>query len=252
MVCGANGNRSNLVHFFGKLSAEIMVTCAPIGWSGYANLLHYKTVAPCKSEVGMYNTIYKNVSRKFLPKDVYDNSQRKLAKKVLKNQKRMHETQRPKPDLRLRRYVQNPSNDPTYAARSDNVFHERPFFPPIRKNLPITSYLPYSPKEVSTIVKRLSTYDKYRVPESRGYPIPTPEPSWTKEMKKYNEDDIQEVVNRLSHYDPEFHPPESRGSVRTHLQSRGTTAATQAPSRGKSSKEKSEVDGKPLNTAVQN
>ncbi|XP_062605279.1 uncharacterized protein LOC134267078 [Saccostrea cucullata] len=227
-----------------------MLTCAPIGWSSYAPLMHYKTVTPCKSEVGMYNTIYENVSRKFLPKDVYDNSQRKIAKRVLKKQKRIHETQRPKPDLRIRRHVRNPSNDPTYAAKSDNVFHERPFFPPIKKNLPMTSYLPYTPQEVNSIVKRLSTYEKYRVPESRGYPMPSPEPSWTKEAKKYNENDVQEVVNRLSHYNPEFHPPESRGSVRTHLQSRGTTAATRVQSRGKSSQEKTQDDPKSAISAV--
>lgn len=229
-----------------------MVTCAPIGWSSYAQMYHYKKVAPCKSEVGMYNTIYENISKKFLPKDVYDNSQRKVAKKVLEKQKLIHETQRPKPDLRIRRYVRNPSNDPTYAAKSDNVFHERPFFPPIKKNLPITSYLPYSSKEVNTIVKRLSTYNRYRVPESRGYPVPSPEPSWTREEKKYSENDIQDVVNRLSQYDPEFHPPESRGSVRPNLQSRGTTAATstRGVSRGKSFKEKLEDEAKPAISAV--
>lgn len=227
-----------------------MVTSAPIGWSSYAQLCHYKKVTPCKSEVGMYNTIYENVSKKFLPKYVYDNSQRKLAKKVLKKQKLIHETQRPKADLRIRRHVRNPSNDPTYAARSENVFHERPYFPPIKKNLPITSYLPYSPKEVSTIVKRLSTYDKYRVPESRGYPVPSPEPSWMKEDKKYSESDIQVVVNRLSQYDPESYPPESRGSTRTHLQSRGTTAATstRGVSRGKSFREKAGDDAPPAIT----
>ena len=72
--------------------------------------------------------------------------------------------------------------------------------------------IPGSARSFMSDVHKGSVYDPEKAPDSRGYLVRLKKPIVYK--KKYTEAEIQNIVHRLTDYDPATHPAESKGNMR--------------------------------------
>lgn len=217
----------------------------PIGWSSVRGSLHYKSVFPTMPDTGMQVTLHKNLTKRLQPKEVIALNQQniEMARRILHRQRvalrlfsgsrlnlkgsTPHET-----SSRLHRQSIRNSNDAfnrdnadTYSnmrSEASTLITEASLYGPPRESLTRDGTLPSvyrgmtpipgSTRSVMSDMNRGSTYDPEKAPDSRGYLVRLKKPIVYK--KKYTEAEIQNIVHRLTDYDPATHPAESKGCVR--------------------------------------
>ena len=217
----------------------------PIGWASMRSSLHYKTVLPTMPDVGMQVNLHKNLSKRLQPKEMvlFGQTNVDAARKILHRQRvalklysgsrlnlkgsTPHETssrlhghmlrQQTCADGFLRDGSDNFSN---YRSEGSTMLTEASLY----GTLPLISAgaergrggmspIPSSAQSVRFgVTDRMTTYDPEKQPDSRGYLVKLKKPIVYK--KKYTESEIQNIVKRLTDYDPLTHPAESKGAVR--------------------------------------
>ncbi|KAH3897269.1 uncharacterized protein LOC127864595 [Dreissena polymorpha] len=219
----------------------------PIGWASMRHSLHYKTVFPTVPDVGMQATLHRNLSKRLQPREMIEINQQniEMARRILHRQRvalklfsgsrlnlkgsTPHET-----SSRLHRqpmrsstcpdgfYRENSETFSNMRSEGSTLLTEASLYGPPRESLTRESLLPnlYG-RNMSTIPgsarsifsdQNISTYDPEKAPDSRGYLVKLKRPIVYK--KKYTEAEVQNIVRRLTDYDPETHPAESKGTVR--------------------------------------
>ncbi|XP_060584349.1 uncharacterized protein LOC132740465 [Ruditapes philippinarum] len=233
----------------------------PIGWSSMRNSLHYKSVFPTVPDVGMQVTLHRNLAKRLQPKETVltvNQYNIEMARRILHRQRvalrlysgsrlnlkgsTAHET-----SARLHRQPLRHSTCPDgfYKDNSDafsnmrsegsTLLTEASVYGTARESITRESTLPVLPERVrgmSTIPgsarsdlsdsPRYANCDPEKLPDSRGYLVKLKKPIVYK--KKYTEKEVQNIVNRLSDYDPISHPAESKGYVR-----QGPAVVSQVP-----------------------
>ena len=195
-----------------------MTSRAPTGWSTSRRAMHYKAVVPERDD-GLFFKLHKRVKKSLLPKGSRDDEENaRIARRILTRQRRLHEKQRQSrwnnaesSDLDFVSYKPNyDSSVSTAAATTNHLLHKRHIYlPPVGRTTCITSDTNYSSDDINRIVLRLTMCDYARIPESKGYAKITPQ---TKQRGKlYTHREVSSIVDRLTDFDQEKHPPESRG-----------------------------------------
>ncbi|XP_062603097.1 uncharacterized protein LOC134264846 [Saccostrea cucullata] len=195
-----------------------MTSRAPTGWSTSRRAMHYKAVLPEKDD-GLFLNLHKKVRKSLLPKGSRDEKDNvKIAQRILARQRRLHEKQRQSrwnntdsSDLDLMSYKPNyDSSVSTTAANTSHLLHKRQIYlPPVGRTTCMTSDLSYTSDDIDRIVMRLTMCDFARIPESKGYAKITPQTKRRGKLHTYRE--VTSIVDRLSDFDQQKHPPESRG-----------------------------------------
>ncbi|XP_048735645.1 uncharacterized protein LOC125651096 [Ostrea edulis] len=197
-----------------------MASRAPTGWSTSRRAMHYKAVIPERDD-GLFLNLHKRVKKSLLPKGSRDDEENgKIAKRILSRQRRIHEKQRQSrwnksdsSNLDLVSYKPKyDSSVSTVAPSTSHLMHKRQIYlPPVGRTTCMTSDSSYTSDDIDRIVMRLTMCDLARVPESKGYVKITPQ---TKRRGKfYSQREVTGIVDRLSDFDQEKHPPESRGNT---------------------------------------
>lgn len=233
----------------------------PIGWASMRNSLHYKSVFPTMPDVGMQATLHKNLAKRLQPREAVltvNQNNIEMARRILHRQRvalrlysgsrlnlkgsTPHET-----SARLHRQPLRQSTCPEgfYRENSDafsiirsegsTLLTEASVYGPARESVTRESTLPVLPERgrgMSTIPgsarsdlsdsPRYANCDPEKLPDSRGYLVRLKKPIVYK--KRYSEKEVQNIVNRLSDYDPLTHPAESKGFVR-----QGPAVVSQVP-----------------------
>lgn len=219
----------------------------PIGWASMRSSLHYRSVFPTIPDVGMQVNLHKNLAKRLQPKEVLIVNQHNIdaARRILHRQRvalrlfsgsrlnlkgsTPHET-----SARLHRKPPTHDGSMLEAGRENSDIHsyarsegsqmltEASVYgggplPPLHlasagrggTMSPIPSAMSQYPDTARSVTERLATFDPEKVPESRGYIVKLDKPIVYK--KKYTEAEIQGIVRRLTEYDSNVYPPESKG-----------------------------------------
>lgn len=219
----------------------------PIGWSSMRHSMHYKSVFPTVPDVGMQVTLHKNLTKRLKPREIISLNQNniEMARKILHRQRvalrlfsgsrlnlkgsTPHET-----SSRLHRqpirhsacpdglYRDNSDAFSNMRSEGSTLITEASLYGPPRESITREGTLPSVYRGMTPIpgsartrvsdVPRGSTYDPEKAPDSRGYLVRLKKPIVYK--KKYTDAEIQNIVQRLTDYDPATHPAESKGCVR--------------------------------------
>lgn len=224
----------------------------PIGWSSMRGSMHYKTVFPAMPDVGMHNNLHKNLSKRLQPKEILAINQRNIenARRILYRQRvalklfsgsrlnlkgsTPHETSARLHRQPLRESTDRegfPNADAFSIMRSEGstLLTEASLygdgggggFPNIQRGR--SGHAGHTGRVMSPILDsrldnypnptdKMASYDPEKQPDSRGYLVKLNKPIVYK--KKYTETEIQNIVKRLTDYDPVTHPAESKGVVR--------------------------------------
>ncbi|KAL4217957.1 hypothetical protein ACF0H5_022696 [Mactra antiquata] len=219
----------------------------PIGWSSMRSSLHYKSVFPVIPDTGMQVNLHRNLAKRLQPREAINSVNQhniEMARKILHRQRvalrlfsgsrlnlkgsTPHETssrlhrqpirQRTCPDG-----FYNDNSDAYSNMRSEasTLLTEASLYGPPRESITRESALPVLPEVrygMSTIPGSTRSdiddspryaYDPQKSADTRGYLVKLNKPIVYK--KKYTEREIQGIVNRLTDYNPQTHPAESKG-----------------------------------------
>lgn len=214
------------------------------------NSLHYKSVFPTMPDIGMQATLHKNLARRLQPKEpvlVVNQYNIEMARRILHRQRvalRLFSGSRlnlkgSTPHETSARLHRGPVRQSTYTdgfhrensdafsnmrSEGSTLLTEASVYGPPRESVTRESTLPVLhersrgmsaiPLSARTDCSDSPRYacDPEKFPDSRGYLVKLKKPIVYK--KKYSEKEIQNIVNRLSDYDPETHPAESKGLMR--------------------------------------
>lgn len=204
--------------------------------------LHYKSVFPVMPDTGMQVTLHKNLTKRLQPKEVLALNQNniEMARRILHRQRvalrlfsgsrlnlkgsTPHETSA-RLHQKSHRHSAFPDNLDAYSnmrSEGSTLITEASLYGPPRESLTREGTLPSvyrgmtpipgSARSIMSDMHKGSTYDPEKAPDSRGYLVRLKKPIVYK--KKYTEAEIQNIVQRLTDYDPATHPAESKGNVR--------------------------------------
>lgn len=206
------------IHEHVQFGKKKMASRAPTGWSTSRRAMHYKAVVPDRDD-GLFLNLHKKVKKSLLPKGSRDEEENvRIAKRILARQRRLHEKQRQSrwnntdsSDLDLVSYKPNyDSSVSTAAATTNQLMHKRQLYlPPVGRTTCITTDSSYTSDDIDRIVLRLTMCDFARIPGSKGYAKITPQNK--RRGKLYTHREVSSIVDRLSDFDQQKHPPESRG-----------------------------------------
>ena len=191
--------------------------CQPIGWNTSRMNMHYKAVYPQKAGGGMQVNLHKNMTKSLLPKELHLEETRNIecARRILYRQK-----------IGAQVFVGGAGRSKTFLEewKANNYsLKQRPettpegvekkatFLPSVFSKMayPSTPNSRYSADDVARLVYRLSKKDPEKIPESKGYPVKFPATIVYK--KKYKEEEIDQIVRRLSTVSY-TRPSDTRGS----------------------------------------
>lgn len=213
----------------------------PIGWASQRSTLHYKTVFPAMPDVGMHVNLHRNLAKKLQPKEVITLNQCNIdiARRILHRQRvalklfsgsrlnlkgsTAHET-----STRLHRQTVRHSTCPdgfnrenadlnsNYRSEGSTLLTEASLYGAYPNATSGRSRgmppIPGSAMSRYSECGAMTAHDPEKFPDSRGYKVTLKKPIVYK--KQYTEAEVQNIVNRLSGYDPMTHPAESKGQVR--------------------------------------
>lgn len=207
--------------------------------------LHYKSVFPTVPDVGMQVTLHKNLTKRLQPKEIIalNQSNIDMARKILHRQRvalrlysgsrlnlkgsTPHETSSRLHRQPGRNYTcpdgfhrENSSAYSNMRSEGSTLITEASLYGPQRESITRDGTLPSVYRGMtpipgsarSMLSDKGTTYDPEKAPDSRGYLVRLKKPIVYK--KKYTEAEIQNIVQRLTDFDPATHPAESKGNVR--------------------------------------
>ncbi|XP_052764616.1 uncharacterized protein LOC128206290 [Mya arenaria] len=217
----------------------------PIGWASMRSSLHYRTVFPEMPDVGTHQTLHKNLSKRLQPRDMiaFNQNNIDMARRILHRQRvalrlysgsrlslkgsTAHQTSARLHRQPLRQYTCpdgfNRENSETFSnmrSEGSTLLTEASLYGPPGTREGARDHfhggrgmspIPGSARSMFSDHNALP-HDPEKAPDSRGYVVKLKRPIVYK--KKYTESEVQNIVRRLTDYDPLTHPAESRGQVR--------------------------------------